>query len=317
MTPRFAGVLPSPPSGALGAARAVGLALCFGATLFTTPLLAENPARIAEDLFNAARAAYQRGEFSAAARAFEEAGRRVPRPETSYNAGLAWEAGGEPLRAANALRAALDAEGLVEALAQDAERRLARLAMPFGLIRLSGPKTATAELPGVQTERLPFASFAEPGAHTLTITYAHGQRELRRVVVVQGHTLTLVFSEPADALPASHAETASPPVASASSWQLVTGIVALGAAGVAAGAGVALGVRGLSARDDFEASGRKDPQSRQEALSLRTYANVAFGSALACSLAGVVLLSQAPVSRRAASAFVTVSPSSVTLRGRF
>src|SRR5262249_47150270 len=57
--------------------------------------------------FRAASEAYGRGEYAAAARAFEESYRLVPRAAAVYNAARAWQAAGERARAADDYEAAL------------------------------------------------------------------------------------------------------------------------------------------------------------------------------------------------------------------
>ncbi len=297
---------------------------CAWALLIAAPAHAEDPTSIADDLFNAGRAAYQRGEFSAAGRAFDEAGRKAPRSQTSYNAGVAWEAAGDAVRAANAFKAALTLGGLPANLAQDAEQRRARLAMPLGEISVEGPAGVSVEVAGLR-DNLPFSTYEPPGNYAVSIEYAGGSREVREVRVEPGQIARLLVSEPASALPTRSAGVASPvaapPVAHreptrGAGFHTTAGIAALGVAGIASGAGLALGIRGLAARDRFDASGHTDADARSAALSLRTGANVALGAALLFSIGGVVLLFERP-HRASATGFVGVGPSSLTLGGIF
>lgn len=294
---------------------ALGLSAC----LVAGRAHAQDPTRVADDLFNAGSAAYQRGEFSAAARAFDEAERRAPRAETSYNAGIAWEAAGDARQAANALRVALDTGQLPERLASDAQARLTRLSAPFAELRVLAPAGTTVEIPGLLRETAPIFSYVDPGTYRLEVQYATGEHETRSVQVDQGQPAEVRFSGPAPAPPPPPRVAPvvpTPPRQAHTSWQTVVGITALGTAGVAAGTGLALGVRGLAARDRFDESGHLDANARNQALSLRTEANLAFAGALVFSALGVVLLVEAPRETRA-SAYLRVGPSSLELGRQF
>jgi len=274
---------------------------------------AEDPTRAADDLFHAATAAYQRGEYSAAARAFDEAQRRAPRAETSYNAGIAWEAAGDLLRAANAFRVALATGPLPERLESDARARHARLAAPFAELDIDGPPSATVEISGVLRDHPPIATYIEPGSYRVSIEYALGKPESRSIVLEKGRKSSLIFREPPAPQPSAPK---AAPTAASTSWQLVMGITALGAAGIGAGTGLALGARGLTARDRFNESGHTDAGARDQALSLRTDADIAFGAALACSAVGVVLLLERP-HNPATAATLRIGPGSLTFGSRF
>jgi tetratricopeptide (TPR) repeat protein len=272
--------------------------------------LAQESTRVAEDFFKAGTAAYRRGDYSAAAREFEEAARRAPHAATSYNAGVAWQLAGDPLRAANALRLALESPGLPKDLEEDARTRHAELAPQFGEVSISGPTDALVEVPGLARDHPPLRTYAVPGTLRISIEYASGRRDERNIGVERARTVQLAFAdEPRKAPPL-------PSPSSSSSSRTVTGIALLGAGGISAGAGIVLGVRGLAARNRFDDSGHTDADARDEALSLRNYANVAFAGALVLSTIGTVILVVKPTSSTQA-AFFTVGPGFVGLGQRF
>lgn len=273
---------------------------------------ADDATYAAENLFKSGAAAYQRGDYSAAGVAFDEAARHAPRAETSYNAGLAWEAAGEPLRAANAFHTALTAGALPEKLERDARERLDRLAAPFALLDITGPAGTVVQMEGAFREALPSQRYVIPGTHELEIEYPRGERETRAIVLARGANSKLELHAPA-APPKRLPEAVTAP---SRSWQLPLGVVALGVAGVSAGTGVALGARGLNARDRFDASGRTDADARNQALSLRTYADIAFGGALLFSGIGIVLLLDRPHAD-SASTRVGIGPGALSLERQF
>jgi hypothetical protein len=59
---------------------------------------------------------------------------------------------------------------------------------------------------------------------------------------------------------------------------------------VGAGVGAFFGLRTLSARDEFEDSGREDADARDRAITSRTISNIGFGVAIVGVGVGVTLL---------------------------
>lgn len=293
------------------------LALSMSTLVFSASARADEATRVADDLFNAASAAYQRGDYSAAARAFEEAGRRAPRPETSYNAGIAWEAAGDALRAANAFRAALALGPLPDALAADARERHARLAAQFAELHVVGPPEATIEIRGLFHEHPPLVTYVPPGAYQLELERVGGERERRALTLAAGELSEVHFEAPPVHRPEPRPIRQSPPASPKSVESVsVVGLIVLGSAGLATGAGVALGLRGLSARDRFDRSGHRDADARAEAISMRTAADLSFAGALALGAIGVVLL----VKHHAeppSSAWLSISPAALSFAGNF
>jgi hypothetical protein len=92
--------------------------------------------------------------------------------------------------------------------------------------------------------------------------------------------------------------------------------VALGGAGAfSLGAGY-LGLRTLSSLDDYEASGYRDADARDETKRFKTWTNVAWGAAALSGTVGVVLLltdggSKEPDTQARASAHVRLAPGAI------
>src|ERR1700691_3944493 len=107
--------------------RLVGMGILAVGLFVTTLARSDDDQAIAGQLFQAGLAAYERGDFKAAARAFTEANGRAPRGATLFNAGLAWEAAGERTRAADAYGAAIATRELPLTDAGTAARQLEAL----------------------------------------------------------------------------------------------------------------------------------------------------------------------------------------------
>ncbi len=286
----------------------IGVAfLTMGAVLLCAPhARGEEPRATAAEFFRVGKQAFERSDFRAAALAFEEADRRAPHAVAIYNAGLAWDGAGDTPRAADGYRQALDRGGLPDALDAHARRRIDDFEKRLGLVRVHAPPGALVSVAHVVRHAPPVHVHVPPGSITVRIEMPDGQTMAKRVDVPAGEPVTLSFddtrivlppppSHPFPALrPALPPEPAAPvvpptPLPSARP-SLVWAWIAIGSAAVITGAGVFLGVRGLTARSDFDASGRTDGAARDEAVHLRTAANVAFGTAIVLGATGVVLL---------------------------
>jgi hypothetical protein len=79
-----------------------------------------------------------------------------------------------------------------------------------------------------------------------------------------------------------------------SSTQQLWGWIALGGGVALSGAAVILGLNALSARDDFENSGRTDGDAHDRAASLRLWTNIAWGGAALTGGTGLYLLLTTP-----------------------
>jgi hypothetical protein len=270
---------------------------------------ADDPRAEAARSFRAGSEAYQRGDFRAAARAFDEAYRVAPRGPAAYNAGLSWEGAGELLRAADDYTQALEASDLGTAERADATGRLRALERTLARITVSSPPGTRLALDDVDEPAWRTTFHVEPGRHTLRAVLPGGREESRVVASRAGASEAMTFVDAKDA-PApvpddgSPARTASqgarPPhdeeVVSRSTPERWPAWVAFGAAAVASGVAIGAYVEGVSARNEFVAKNDTDPALRDKALSLRTATWVSWGVAGACAAAGVVLYLLPPTS---------------------
>src|SRR5262249_18379824 len=121
----------------------------------------------APEFFRAAVAAYERGDYRAAAIAFDEAYRRAPRAAVRYNAGLAWEAAGALARAADAYGAVADSPDLDEPSRSDAQGRLAKLNAQLGTVRVTDPVGELVSIAHAERVRIPCVIHLRGGEYEL------------------------------------------------------------------------------------------------------------------------------------------------------
>jgi hypothetical protein len=270
-----------------GALRAgiLAIALATGALSTIAPGRALGQEAKAASLFRAGSAAYERGDYAAAAVAFEEAHRRAPRAATIYNVALAWQAAGELGRAGDAFEACIAFGGLEPSSLEDARARLRVLDPQLGVVRITGPDGYVASLAHVSDAALPRRIRLRPGDYEVRARAPDGGTFTRPIAVRAGTTLEVSFEPPA----------ATPP-AKAPELQRTLGWVALGT-GVAFGLATAgLGVAALDARDRFAQSNYTDRDARADADTLRTWTNISLVAAAVFSITGVVLILTAPKS---------------------
>ncbi|MBK9001836.1 MAG: hypothetical protein IPM35_39440 [Myxococcales bacterium] len=309
------------------------LSLC--AVLALVPLLGAATARADEaaDLDAKARSAFEKKDYAGAAAAFEEAYRVKPHPATKYNAALAWEKANEPARAADAFESALSSEGLDDGRAKAARARLAVLKPMLGYVFVEKPIGATVSVAHVVDAPVPTRFHLAPGSHKLAIKRRDGTASEQAVVLKAGSTTTVevegsdlaagtaaaelkpVGEAPAPAAaPAKDTPAPKPTGCSTCTW----GWVALGAGVVAAGAGTYFGIQTLSAKSDFDDSGKTDADARDRAIQSRTLANVAFGVAAVAGGVGIYLiLSGEKTTKESATWSVGVRPGGVDSTWRF
>ncbi|HMR76211.1 MAG TPA: hypothetical protein PKD61_13890 [Polyangiaceae bacterium] len=271
---------------------------------------------LAEQFFTAGSSAYHRGEFRAAAEAFESAHRHAPRAATILNAARAWRAAEEPGRAANAYAAALNLGGLPSEEQQNAQQQLTALSATLGRVQLLGPAGTVVGLGEQQKLAVPTEVYVAPGTYSLTALFPSGQRITRTVRVRIGTQQERLEAPPAEPPQATRASAApeSPALESGSS-QSAWGIASLGAAGALTVGAVILGTRALDARDRYDASDRRDIEAYDEAKSLRLWTNVLWGGAVVAGGVGVTLIVTAKASKPRAG--LRVGPDGVSWMGRF
>jgi tetratricopeptide (TPR) repeat protein len=238
--------------------------------------------RAAARLFRAGAAAFEQRDYTAAANAFEEANRRMPRGATVYNAALAWEAAGERARSADGYAAALEDASLAREAADDARRRLAVLAPSLGIVDVSADAGCVVSVAHVRDARPPKKVHLASGEHVVSARCGSLVRR-QRVGVTPGAIATVAFP------PNVIASERPAPTATTSSARTF-GFVSLGGALALTGTGAFLGSAALGARSDFDASGRTDADARSDAVALRTWANVAFAGAIVLAATGLYLL---------------------------
>ncbi|MBI3200434.1 MAG: hypothetical protein HYZ29_02755 [Myxococcales bacterium] len=288
----------------------------------------------ASDLDKKARAAFEAKDYTGAAVAFDEAYRSKPHPATKYNAALAWEKANELARAADAFESALASEGLDEGRAKAARTRLAVLKPMLGYVFVEKPIGATLSVAHVTDAPVPARFHLAPGSHKLVLKRRDGSRFDQDVVLKAGAVTTVAIEggdlpvaeksdPPAPASAPPPAPRATPaakprPSPSASCPSCTWGWVALGTGVAAAGAGAYFGVRTLSARSDFDDSGKTDADAHDRAVQSRTLTNVAFGVAAVAGGLGVYLLvSGRHDDEESATVSVGLTPSGVSSRWRF
>jgi hypothetical protein len=259
----------------------------------------QGPERDAAALFAEGASSYARGEFRAAALAFEEAYRRAPRGATKYDAAIAWEQAKALERAADDFEAALTDPTLDAKLAREAGRHLSTLAQRVGRVDIRAEPGVSISIAHVQRAHAPLRVNLTPGSHELRADYPSGESTTLTITVDAGATQSIEVpsaqlappsasasrSAPAIPIPAPE-NTASRPsaVPTTLGWSLVgTGVLAGGAAS-------AFGVIALGARDDFFGSAFTDQNAHDRAATFRTACNVAWISAAVLGATGIVLL---------------------------
>lgn len=257
--------------------------------------LAASPARAqpggadqARLLFDYARELMDKGEYVAAARAFEGAYQMDPQPLTLANAGEAWEKAGRPADAANALDAALGDPRLSEEARAEATAHRDRLAADLGRVRASGG--VTFRVGDSRDRQAGLLLFVAPGAHTLHCRDAEGEHA-RQIRVSAGETIEVSCARPKQTPTPAPLPAPPPPVVDDGVSPLwIAGWVSLGIAGAAGAAGIGLGAAFVSQRDDYEAGALRTRGDHDDLVTLRTATNVAIFSSAALAIVGTTLL---------------------------
>lgn len=286
------------------------------AALFAGPLWASPRAALADEaeaaaMFHEALAAFGRGDYRASAVTFEAAFAADPRGAAVYNAGRAWEAAKEPGRAATNYARALTFTDLDARQRESASRRLSELAPTLLRVEVSGPPSASIDVGPLKGAKPPIAVFLAPGGdHEIRVRYGSGAEEKRALRGEAGQRMEVSFAEPSAASP-KESESEPPPLPRAKPESrarplVVAGAVGLGVAAACGGAAIALGALTLGARDDFDASGRRDAELRDRAVTLRTSTNAVWIAAGALAATGSVVLVVAAT--RDASPKVAIGP---------
>jgi tetratricopeptide (TPR) repeat protein len=275
--------------------------LSFTLLLLLGSVPAEETGALAAKHFAAGEAAFKRADYTAAALAFERAYGLAPRAAALLNAAEAWEKSGMRAKAYADCRRALSTEGILEAEAAEAERRMARFRPKIGLVEVSGPAGVESDVDaGGDRQALPTVFVVEPGQRAI-ILYAQsgGRLEERVITVAAGATVQVAFEVPAtpDPLPEVPPPTAlAPPVPSPETEPAAPVVgqgppllswVACGGAGVGLIAAGIFGALSLDAKAAYESAPSRE---RADAFfDRRTGANVCIGLAVAAAVSGAAL----------------------------
>jgi hypothetical protein len=288
--------------------------------------LADDKPRAAQ-LFREASSAYEQGKFAAAARAFEESDRIVPRAAALYNAALAWEAAGDPARSAEDYASAISRADLPADQAAGARDQLAVLSRKLGSLDVIAPADARIAVGSIEGHGPRFHLYVEPGTHDVVVTSPDGATESRTITIGAGASEIVRLGERAAPPPPPAATPLSTPASHdaghshrvpATVWALFGGSALFG------GAAVALGLETLHARKTFDASNETSKSDHDEAVRFRLLTNVAWACAAASAALGGTLLVVSLTKDRDGDGdetrtALTVSPSdrTVGLRHRF
>jgi hypothetical protein len=200
---------------------------------------ADDEDRAASSFFDEGASAYARGDYRAAALAFEEAYRRSPHGATLYDAGVAWEQAKAYDRAADDFALAIDDPALDPKHAVDARRRLASAEKKVGLVAITAPSTAAISAGAIAGGHAPLRVHLPPGAHTIEARFPTGVVLTREVRVAAGTSANVDFAteEPPQSVPGavpnavpSAPERAEPPPPEKRPPYAVLGWIGIGAA---------------------------------------------------------------------------------------
>lgn len=263
--------------------------------------------RSAAEHFREGQRAYEAHDYKRAAEEFEAANKAKPAAAALLGAGLAWERAGDMVHAANDFAAALAGGGLEARDAATARDHLADLDGKVGHLEVRGESGARTTIDGEYLGPLPLDVRVIPGDHAVELAAATGATIRRVVTVGPGLTLRVDMSQP-------KAPLEPPPASSPISVQRALGWTGVGVGGGTVVAGVIVGVVGISKRDDFVNGGSLDAGLHDQAVAMRTWANVLLISGAVLGVVGAVLVFTAP---RSTAVGVGVGPASASLRVTF
>ncbi|HEX8792942.1 MAG TPA: hypothetical protein VF765_18480 [Polyangiaceae bacterium] len=290
------------------------------------PAAAAEPESAAVREFREGQQAYAHGDFKAAASRFEAAFRDDPRGAIVFNAGLSWQAAGEPARAADDYAFALATTDLPAENAGDARTRLGALEKSLGRIDVTAPTGARVSV--AHADRLPPPAHVHvaPGRYTVTVLLADESTRQRSVSVRAGEWAHLDFVVDRSATPATSpapvadepsgpAPAAPEPAAasSAPSTQRTWGWITLGIAGVLAGVSGWLTVQFFDANSTN--NGTRSQSTYDDAVSAATRLDVGLIVTALTAGVGIGLLITAPTAP--APVAVSATPGGASLHVSF
>jgi hypothetical protein len=238
--------------------------------------------------FREAKEAFARGDFTAAATAFEQAARTVPHAAPWLNASEAWEKRGEWVRSADDCDKAL-AIAKEDQYRVDARARLVRVLPHVGTLELSGERTITVTVDHDEAITLPARKRVSPGEHHLIATdLATNRTRAFDVSVDGGATTTLTVDLPSAN---NHVET-PPPNVEKSGGPPVGTWVSFATAGAFAVATGVFGALTVQAQSDFNSAPSHTALDRFQLD--RTLTNVFLGATVLAAAIGVIVWVVAP-----------------------
>ncbi|NUO48051.1 MAG: hypothetical protein HOV80_04260 [Polyangiaceae bacterium] len=240
----------------------------------------------AQEWFAKGKEASERGDYQAAARAFDEAYALEAFPIAKYNAAENWfevPGGKEAARAADAYRVAIEADERVSegrlkldsTLRARALDRLARLSQSLCLVEATTPVGAKISVDRLVDVPIPTRFYLAPGTYSVSGTLEPGDVRTAKIVCKANASASVVW-------PRAEAKVVAPPPVvpprdvpkqpepQPFDAQLAGGIATMVLGGAFAGAAIGLGVHTLEVRDEFVATGNADADLRDEAVSFRS-----------------------------------------------
>ncbi len=308
------------------------LAAVLAATLAVAPAVAgaDEDAEVAEArrLYNEATRAFKDARHRDAALAFEAASRLKPHAVALYTAAQAWEAAGEPARAADAYALAILTPTLSVEQGERAHTRLTELRQELGTVGVVGNVEGRVQLDDHSEVQIPATLHGTPGEHTLLVIRADGTADRRKVTLVAGESVEVdagaVEAEPADTPPAkalaeprTKGVTVEAATGDGRSRVLETvGFVAAGAGLATLGGAALLGVSASSAEDTYKRSPTRATLDHARGLETRTNVLLVVGGVLTVGGVGLVVW-QSTKAPGPAEAQVGLGAGSVWAKGRF
>jgi hypothetical protein len=269
------------------------------------PAAAADPESAAVREFREGQQAYARADFRGAAQRFEAAFRDDPRGAIVFNAGLSWQAAGEPARAADDYAFALATTDLPAENAADARTRLGALEKSLGRIDVTSSPGSRVSV--AHADRLPPPAHVHvaPGRYTVTVLLADDSTRERSVSVRAGEWAHLDFGDERfaapTAAPAPVADDAPTPAATprepaatpaGSSSQRTWAWITLGVAGVLAGVSGWLTVQFFDANSTNDQ--KRTQQTHDDAVAAATRLDAGLIATAVAAGVGIGLLLTAP-----------------------